>query len=498
MYVFLLIYTAANISSIRYGSPDDLSISSAQFGNIRNLDVALTAARETGRIQQIPFYLINLLALHETPYFLTQSIKFISVVLIFILYSVLIKQLYSYRISLISSLFLIATLATTGEYNALNSFPLWFSLGVISFILSAIFFANYISDQKLYSLVLCQVTFFVALLSSEIYFLLILVFPAIQFIKSDKKSIIRNLFKLKKFYLSISSFSVLYFLVYQSFKYFTKGTYEGTQLTLSNPFKSIFSALALSVGQFNIYGLKRQIYDHDIYFNFLFGFCFLIFFILIFKLLSEKTEESELIKNKEIITLFGLSLSANLLLGFTVKYSQVGLTYPLYLHSLISYLFLSLAVSLILFKLTKHRFLLLNLLVIISISGYFSFTDQFTEYKTLRSNQNIFRVVDCMIQNQKFIDKLSDNIVSSDIQILSKSYSYNYFGEKLRKYHHRNFYFYLDLPNNYENNSYSEINLDLNKSVAKGTLINFNRGSVKDKYAFVVEYKSCLLSLRNL
>jgi len=462
------------------------------------LDAAIKSAQQTGRIQQIPFYIINILALHETPYFLTQSIKLISVLLIFILYSVLIKQLYNNRISLVSSLFLIATLATTGEYNALNSFPLWFSLGVISFMLSTIFFSNYISNQKFIFLVLCQITFFIALLSSEIYFLLILVFPAIQFKKSNKKSIIRNIHDLKKFYLLLSFFSTIYFLAYQSFKYFTKGFYEGTQLTLTNPLKSIFSTIALSIGQFNIYGLKRQIYNHGIYFNFFFIFFFFIFFFLLLKLLAKKTEEDDSAKNIEIFVLLGLSFLTNLLLGFTVKYSQVGLTYPLYLHSLISYLFISLAVSLVFCKLTKYKFLLMNLLIIVSISGYFSFADQSNEYKILRSNQNIFKVVDCMSQNQEFIDKLSDNIVSTDIQILSKSYSYNYFGEKLKKYHHRNFFFYLDLPSDYENSSYSRINLNLKKSLANGSLINFNEGKVKDKYDFILEYKSCSLSLHNL
>ena len=86
IYFFLATYSVINISSIRYGSPDDLSIASVQFSEGNSLESALIAAEATGRIQQIPFYIINRFALLEQPIFLTQSIKLISATLIFSLY----------------------------------------------------------------------------------------------------------------------------------------------------------------------------------------------------------------------------------------------------------------------------------------------------------------------------------------------------------------------------------------------------------------------------
>ena len=103
VYLFLATYSVLNISSIRYGSPDDLSIASLQFSQGNSTKSALMAAEETGRIQQIPFYIINRFALLEQPIFLTQSIKLISAGLIFFLYLWLIKSLYATKIALISS-----------------------------------------------------------------------------------------------------------------------------------------------------------------------------------------------------------------------------------------------------------------------------------------------------------------------------------------------------------------------------------------------------------
>ena len=91
LYIFLSTYSVINIGSIRYGSPDDLSIASIQFSEGNSLKNALIAAEATGRIQQIPFYIINRFALLEEPVFLTQSIKLTSAALIFLLYLFLIK-----------------------------------------------------------------------------------------------------------------------------------------------------------------------------------------------------------------------------------------------------------------------------------------------------------------------------------------------------------------------------------------------------------------------
>ena len=50
-YLLFTIFTAVNISSIRYGSPDDLALASFQFSNTGIIKNAISSAEETGRIQ---------------------------------------------------------------------------------------------------------------------------------------------------------------------------------------------------------------------------------------------------------------------------------------------------------------------------------------------------------------------------------------------------------------------------------------------------------------
>ena len=65
IYLGLSIYSALNIASIRYGSPDDLSIASMQFGQTGILENSIESAKQTGRIQQIPFYISILKRIRE-------------------------------------------------------------------------------------------------------------------------------------------------------------------------------------------------------------------------------------------------------------------------------------------------------------------------------------------------------------------------------------------------------------------------------------------------
>ena len=139
-------------------------------------------------------------------------------------------------------------------------------------------------------------------------------------------------------------------------------------LTFSNPLKSIVATFALSLGQVNIYGLKRQ-FSGDLFpINFLFLTIFVVFFWALLKEVKNLQLRQLRVKGFEIIAIGLLALLGNLLLGFTVKYSQVGLVYPLYLHSLISYLFVCLGLSLFLVRINFRLATLIILLI--SIFSY--------------------------------------------------------------------------------------------------------------------------------
>jgi hypothetical protein len=492
LYILISIYIAINIGSIRYGSPDDLSIASMQFGDESIIQNAMESAKQTGRIQQIPFYVINGFGLLESPEYLTQAIKFLSVISIFFLYTTLLTRIYSKKISLLSSLLLVSTLATTGEYNAINSFPLWFSLGIILFLLSCHLFIFYLNKSNTIFLITTLISFSIALMSAEIYFLLLFTYPIIHAKIRNSWNFRNNLLDLKVFYISVLSVSSFYLIVYVAYKIISGGSYEGTQPTFSNPIKSLLSAMALSVGQFNVYGLKRIFIDMDYRFNLLIFLTFLLFSYVFYNLVRMiPPSVSSAIKFDPFILAI-LALFGNLMLGFTVKYSNIGLIYPLYLHSLISYLYLCLLIILVLVKLRKSSVLIFTFLL--SFIGFFSISDQSVQYSKLRENQKVFRVMECLEKSPEFLSKVSDKIVSPDIQILSKSYTYNYFGDKISEAHNRDFKFYLDDSSLDKNGSYSIVDLLIRSESATINVLNLKQSTKYSDFSFIVIYDSCLVS----
>jgi len=496
IYVFLATYSVINISSIRYGSPDDLSIASFQFNQNNSVKSALLSAEETGRIQQIPFYLINRFALLEQPTLLTQSIKLVSAGLLFFLYTWLIKSLYSTKIALVASLILLGTLSVSGEFNAINSFPLWFSLGVITFLGSCLFVLSYLGSKKLIYLAAAVFLFTIALVSSEVYFLLALTFPAIHLKMSLNKGKPFKFSELKVFYSLILIISTIYFAIYQWFKYSSGGNYEGTSLTLSTPFKSIAATIALSLGQVNIYGLKRQIQGDLFPINLFFLLFFIVFFWVLFWEIKNLRAKQLGVRSLEIITIVCLALLGNLLLGFTIKYSQIGLIYPLYLQSLISYLFVCLGLSLVLIKMNSK--IVIPTILLTSIFSYSSYADQSNEYREMRINQDVFKVVDCFTKNPEILSYLRENIVSNDIAVLSKAYGYNYFGEKMRGATGSNYFFFRDKTVDLDKLDFSEVKVNLDNESAAGQITNFAYNKPVDFMTYKVSYQGCKFELNYL
>ena len=496
LYIFLSTYSVINIGSIRYGSPDDLSIASIQFSEGNSLESALIAAEATGRIQQIPFYIINRFALLEEPVFLTQSIKLISAILIFLLYLFLIKSIYTPRVALVASLILLGTLSVSGEFNAINSFPLWFSLGIITFLGSCLMIVSYLKNKKSIYLVIAVILFIISLFSSEVFFLLVLTFPAIHWKVSDSQGKSLKIFELKIFYSLIISILVMYFSIYQWFKYVSGGNYEGTVFTFSNPIKSIAATFALSLGQVNIYGLKRQFQEESSPINFLFLITFMLFLWILLKEVRNIRSKQLEVRGSEIITIGFLALLGNLLLGFTIKYSEVGLIYPLYLQSLISYLFLCLGLTLFLMRINTE--FATSIVIIISIFSYFSYTDQSNEYSKLRANQNVFKVVDCFTKNPEILTYLRKDIVSNDIAVMSKAYGYNYFGEKMKSKTGKNYSFFRDKTVNLQQIKISEIEVNLGQKSANGLITNFDSNKAVDLMSYSLLYQDCKFDLNYL
>lgn len=496
VYVFLATYSVINISSIRYGSPDDLSIASIQFSEGNSLESAIIAAEETGRVQQIPFYILNRFALLEEPVFLTQSIKLISAVLIFLLYLFLIKSIYSTKIALVASLILLGTLSVSGEFNAINSFPLWFSLGIITFLGSCLMVVSYLKTKKSIFLPIAVILFMISLVSSEVFFLLALTFPAIHWKTNNSQGKSFKIFDLKVFYLLIISICVIYFSIYQWFKHVSGGNYEGTAFTFSNPIKSIAATFALSLGQVNIYGLKRQFQGELFPINFFFLMVFMLFSWVLLKEVRKLRSKQPKVRGAEIIAIGFLALLGNLLLGFTIKYSEIGLIYPLYLQSLISYLFLCLGLSLFLIRInTKFA---TSIVLIISIFSYFSYADQSNEYSKLRANQNVFKVVDCLTKNPEILTYLRNDIVSNDIAVMSKAYGYNYFGEKMKSKTGKNYSFFRDMTVNLQQLKISEIEVTLDQKSASGVITNFNSNKAVELMTYKLLYQDCKFDLNYL
>jgi hypothetical protein len=496
IYVFLATYSVINISSIRYGSPDDLSIASVQFSEGNSLESALIAAETTGRIQQIPFYIINRFALLEQPIFLTQSIKLISATLIFSLYLCLIKSIYTTKIALVASLILLGTLSVSGEFNAINSFPLWFSLGVITFLGSCLMVVSYLKIKKSIYLVMAVMLFGISLVSSEVFFLLALTFLAIHWKVSISLGKSLKISELKIFYCLSISISVIYFFIYQLFKYFSGGNYEGAAFTFSNPLKSIAATFALSLGQVNIYGLKRQFQGDLFPINLFFLMTFILFFWILLKEVRILQSKQLRVRGAEIITIGFLALLGNLLLGFTIKYSKIGLVYPLYLQSLISYLFLCLGLSLFLIRI-KTQFATVIVLTI-SVFSYFSYADQSNEYSKLRANQNVFKVVDCFTKNPEILTYLRKDIVSNDIAVLSKAYGYNYFGEKMKSKTGKNYSFFRDKTVDLQQLKISEIEVSLDQNSASGVITNFDSSNAVELMIYTLLYQDCKFDLNYL
>lgn len=491
-YFLFTIFTAVNISSIRYGSPDDLALASFQFNKNGIIENAISSAEKTGRIQQILFFTLNSFGLKESPIYLTQLIKFITVISLFTLFSKVLLNLYSRQIALITSLIFACTLATSGEYNAINSFPLWFALGIITYLISILFFLRYLNGSSKNLAIYTILFFMFSLLSSESYFLLVFIFPILHikkigFISFKNQSLKNN----RLFYQLMTILLFIYFSLYEIFKFFTRGSYEGTSLNLTSPIKSILSTFALSLGQFNIYAIKR-IYDSRtlIFDPMIFLMSLVVFMVLLFTFRMRGTKIGP-IKLAEVGSIFALALLGNLLLGFTVKYSKVGLIYPLYLQSLLSFMFVALGITLFITRYRSSSILIL--LISFSISGfsYLSFVDQRTQYSELRENQKVFKVIDCMINNDVILDNISEQVVSKDLQVLSKSYTYNYFGEKMSKLTGRDFNFYMNLDGVITKDRYSDIKLRLNKDFATGTISTSANFIELNKFNFTVQYSNC-------
>ena len=498
LYLILTIYSAINIAGERYGSPDDLSISMMQNDSKGIIEAAKQTAIVQGRIHQIIFFSLNNLALNENFPFMTPLIKFTSVVLIFVLFSYLIAQIYNNKTSLLASLMLMSTVVTTGEYNALNSFPLWFTLGLVCFLISLIFFQKLIYDPTRKNLALFSINFAVALVSSEIYFLLILTYPLLQLKIQGKEQWYLKFKTARKTYLSITSISILYFFIYIVFKVGTNGTYEGASLTLDQPLKSLASTVALSFGQTNIYAFKRQVIDGQLNFHFLIAFVFLLIFVVLYEVLGEDRKPEEGAEYKEIVIISALALLGNIILGFTVKYSSIGLIYPLYLNSLISHLFVVTALSLIILKFCHINWFKFSTIIFLSVFGYISVLDQSKQYDKLRMNQNVFKVVDCFTKNPEILSYLRENIVSNDIAVLSKAYSYNYFGAKMRDATGNNYFFFRDKTVDLDQLEFSEVQVNLDNKSAAGQITNFTYNKPVEFMAYKVSYEGCKFELNYL
>lgn len=498
LYIFLVIYSALNIASERFGSPDDLSIIQMQSSPLGLFQSAKEAAVYQGRIHQILFYSLDNLGLSEKFTITTPLIKFFSVIFVCFLFSTVISKVYGKKISLISSLFLITTMATTGEYNAINSFPLWFTLGIISFLLSILIFIQIIETPTLKLYILFNVTFLIALISSEVFFLLTLTYLSVHMKVKGSPGLRENYNKSRTSYLIILVNTFLYFTSYLVFKMQTRGTYEGASLTLENPPKSILSSLALSVGQLNVYALKRQFFENEFKFSLFFALISICIVYILYSLLKQISEIRFKVTNKEILALFFLAFLSNSILGFTYKYSQIGLIYPLYLNSLIAYLFVCLAISLLFIRFTKHHLAIVLALASLSIFGYFSLVDQSIQYEKLRFNQKVFRVMECFSTDERILSVLNENILSPDIQKISKSYSYNYFGEKFRLKTGSNFTFYQDFSVLKKSDNYSVIEMSLEDHHARGFVINYADYEKETTYSYNVELRTCNLELSHL
>ena len=498
LYFSLVSFSAINIAGEKFGSPDDLSIATMQNNPRGLIQTSWDTAMAQGRIHQFVFFILNNWALSDQHKLITPLIKLFSVLLIFILFSYLIAKIYNQVVSLFTSLILISTLVTTGEYNALNSFPLWFTLGIICFLTSLILFESLLRKYSLRNLVFFSINFFMALISSEVYFLLLLTYPLLQ-LKIQGSSKWRSKLKSKyQYYLLIISISISYFITYVVFKLNSRGTYEGASLTFDQPLKSLLSTGALTVGQINVYGLKRQIIEGEIYFNAFFAFIFVSVLVVLFMVLQKGLSEMNPITFKEIFALVLLALLGNLILGFTVKYSIIGLVYPLYVNSLISYLFIILALALLVFKVARNQWLKILVVFPIVTFGYISFLDQFSQFEKLRVNQNVFKVVDCIIENPSLSSFLKSNVVSNDIAVLSKAYDYNYFGDRFRNKTGESYFFHRNLTDGIASNDFSSVNLFLKKNSANGSISNLQRNKVLEKIDFELQYDLCRFTLINL
>jgi hypothetical protein len=498
IYGSLTLFTALNIASERFGSPDDLSITTMQTSPIGLIESAKQAAISQGRIQQILFYSLDNIGLSEKYSLTTPVIKFISVIAIFLLFGLIIKILYSAIVSLIASLILISTIATSGEYNALNSFPLWFTAGIISFQVSLLLFLKLIKNQNIPTLISFGITSIFSLLSSEVFFLIFFTYPLLH-LKIVGKELIKNeVKKLKATYIFITSALSLYLFTYVLFKVYTSGTYEGARITLSNPLKSFISSIALSLGQINIYALKRQLIENQLKLSFIFLFISVILIFVLYYALRKLAKSEIKNSNLEIISILTIAILGNLLLGFTEKYSRIGLVYPLYLNSLISFLFICTASALIIVKFLNLTFLRLFIIFFISIFGYLSLLDQQNVYSKIRLNQNVFKVSSCIANNPELISEINSQVLSPEMQKLSKSYSYNYFGEKFRLVTGKNFYFYQDFKSLDLQQKYTKIALNLERDYAQGQITNVFQNETTKIINFQVFYHECNFKLVDL
>lgn len=498
LYCSLTGFSAINIAGEKFGSPDDLSIASMRHNSDGLVQASWNTATAQGRIHQFVFFILNNWALSEQNLLITPIIKFSSVMLIFLLFSYLISIIYGHFVSLFTSLALISTVVTTGEYNAINSFPLWFTLGIISFLLSLIIFNKLLHKYSLGNLLLFSISFFIALFSSEIYFLLLLTYPLFQLKMQGGSEWKIKFVSAIKYYLVIVAIATSYFLTYIAFKLNTRGTYEGASLSFDQPLRSILSTGALSVGQANVYGFKRQIIDGEIYFNPLIATIFVLVILLLFWALKKNTLEIRIIRFKEIFAIILLALLGNVILGFTVKYSIIGLVYPLYVNSLISYLFIILAASLLILKFARKKWF--GILAIFSIAtfGYISFLDQVNQYEKLKVNQNVFKVMDCIISDPNLSSFLKSDVLSNDIAVLSKAYDYNYFGERFQAKTGGSYIFHRNLTEEIASNDFSTIDLNLLKEFADGSILNYDKNRLIEKIDFRLEYDLCKFKLIDL
>ncbi len=403
---FCLVLTS---NTSMFASPDDYCTFATRFFEdgcsstsdihpVSIIDRSVVQATGQGRFYQVFYYtLTQLVFVLNSPVFV-YLVRTLSI--IFLLHSLYLfsTKIVTKKVAIWVPIAFSATYSVATGYNAITGFPLWFTFGQFMFLYGMAFFGDLLRAFKLRESLLFTFFFAIGISSYEAVLFQIptLVIALLLSQKPKELNWKRFLIKQEKapLYLLFGVVGV-YLLGYYLFAKQFGGSYQGTILSLDDPFGTISAVFLMSFGHLlNTAYLNLHLANFSSY-SFYIAIAGLCVFVLLFIARSRELVPAAK-KDTSQVGRFGLTINSwpifvtiflgsflpNLPLALTERYREWAQGQPLYLGTFYSACLQSIALAIL------FHFLISSKSLLRGISSLFAVT--FVTAATIVSNAAIF------------------------------------------------------------------------------------------------------------